>query len=292
MRDRIEAFLRGLEAREASPHTIGAYRNDLARFADFAAGRAGGGAAPPASSIDRGTIADYGAWLEERAYAPATIARKTAAVRSFCGFLLEGGDIAANPADGPSAPVPRADPEVLSEEDAEALLRQPLGSDSPGSVRDAAMLELLYAAGMRVSELVTLNVEDLRTRPRPASVRCFGKGSRERTLPVRDRAADAAERYLGEARPQLAGGRPPNDALFVNPRGQRLTRQGCWLILRKHARNAGIGESVSPHVLRHSFAVRMLRSGASARDVRKLLGYSGRSAAAMQPYVRLAAGGA
>ena len=288
MQDRIDAFLRYMSAERGSPrNTIDAYRNDLARFAKFVAGRANGaGPAPAASDIDGQVIADYVAWLGRRAYAPTTIARKVATVRSFCGFLFDSGDLSADPAAGVDAPhAARTVPQPLTTQDVDALLREPLASNHPGAIRDAAMLELLYATGMRVTEMVSLNLESLRLRPRPGSVRCLGTGDRERTIPVYDRAADAVERYLGEARPRLVRDRP-EDALFVNWRGVRLTRQGFWLILKKHARAAGIEARVTPHVLRHSFAAHMLRGGASVREVQALLGHA--NAATAQIYVQLA----
>ena len=163
----------------------------------------------------------------------------------------------ANPADDiPPTRASETAPDVLCAEDAAALLRQPLRSpDSPGpaALRDTAMLGLLCATGMRVSEMISLNLENLRLASRPPSVRCAGRGGRERTIPL-DGAADAAERYLDGARPRLTGN-VPQDALFVNRSGGRLTRQGFWAILKGHAERAGIGARVTPHVLRHTFAV-------------------------------------
>ena len=288
MQDRIEAFLHYMSAeRGSSRNTIDAYRNDLTRFAGFAAERANGAApAPPASVIDRQLIADYVAWLGDRDYAPTTVARKMAAVKSFCGFLLDSGDLAANPAAEVDTPrAPRAAPRPLTTRDVDALLRQPLGSNRPEAIRDSAMLELIYATGMRVTELVSLNLESLHLSPRPGSVRCLGKGDRERTIPVYDRAADAVERYLDESRSRLVKDRP-QDALFVNRRGGRLTRQGFWMILKKHARGAGIEARVTPHTLRHSFATHMLRGGASVRDVQELLGHA--NVSTTQVYTQLA----
>lgn len=288
LQDRIEAFLHYMSAeRGSSRNTIDAYRNDLTRFAVFAAERANGaGPAPAASDIDRQAIADYVAWLGERGYAPTTIARKVAAVKSFCGFLLDSGDLSANPAAEIDAPrAPRAAPRPLTTQDVDALLREPLSSNRPEAIRDSAMLELIYATGMRVTELVSLNLESLRLHPRPGSVRCLGKGDRERTIPVYDRAVDAVERYLDESRPRLVKDRP-EDALFVNRRGGRLTRQGFWMILKKHARAAGIEARVTPHTLRHSFATHMLRGGASVRDVQELLGHA--NVSTTQVYTQLA----
>ncbi len=147
------------------------------------------------------------------------------------------------------------------------------------------MLELMYATGMRVTELVSLNIESVHLVPRPAYVRCLGKGAKERTIPVYEQAISAVERYLDESRPQLLKDRP-QVALFVNRRGERLTRQGFWLILKGYARSAGIEGHVTPHTLRHSFATHMLRGGASVRDVQELLGHA--NVSTTQVYTQLA----
>ncbi len=287
MRDRIEAFLHYMSAeRGSSKNTIDAYRNDLTRFADFSMERANNGSAPPATSIDRPLITDYIVWLGERAYAPATVARKVAAVKSFCGFLLDHGDLSANPTasiDSPRAPKPV--PKPMTTQQVDTLLQQPLTHGTPEAIRDASMLELMYATGMRVTELVSLNIESLHLSPRPGHVRCVGKGEKERTIPVYDRALDAVERYLDDARPLLLKNRP-QVALFVNRRGERLTRQGFWLILKNYASEAGIDSRVTPHTLRHSFATHMLRGGASVRDVQELLGHA--NVSTTQVYTQLA----
>ena len=285
--DRIDAFLHYMSAeRGSSRNTIDAYRNDLTRFASFSAERAGNGEVPQASSIDRDLITGYVGWLGERGYAPATIARKVAAVKSFCGYLLDHGDLTENPTASIDSPrAPKATPKPLSTQEVDALLRQPLTSTTPEAIRDSSMLELMYATGMRVTELVSLNLDSLHLTPRPGSVRCIGKGDRERTIPVYDRAMDAVERYLDESRPRLLKGRP-QEALFVNRRGERLTRQGFWMILKNYARAAEIASRVTPHTLRHSFATHMLRGGASVRDVQELLGHA--NVSTTQIYTRLA----
>ena len=287
MEDRIDAFLHYMSAeRGSSRNTIDAYRNDLTRFASVAAERAGNGEIPKASSIDRDLITGYVGWLGERGYAPATIARKVAAVKSFCGYLLDRGDLTENPTASIDSPrAPKATPQALSTQEIDALLRQPLTSTTPEAIRDSSMLELMYATGMRVTELVSLNLDSLHLAPRPGSVRCIGKGDRERTIPVYDKAMDAVERYLDESRPRLLKGRP-QEALFVNRRGERLTRQGFWMILKNYARAAEIGARVTPHTLRHSFATHMLRGGASVRDVQELLGHA--NVSTTQIYTRLA----
>ena len=287
MQDRIDAFLHYMSAeRGSSRNTIDAYRNDLTRLASFASEHTGDGSTPPASAIDRELITSYIGWLGERGYAPATIARKVAAVKSFCGYLLDHGDLSENPTASIDSPrAPKATPKPMTTQQVDALLRQPLTSSTPEAIRDSAMLELTYATGMRVTELVSLNLDSLHLTPRPGSVRCIGKGDRERTIPVYDKAMNAVERYLDEARPKLLKGRP-QEALFVNRRGERLTRQGFWMILKNYARAANIDARVTPHTLRHSFATHMLRGGASVRDVQELLGHA--NVSTTQIYTRLA----
>ena len=308
MQERIASFLHYMAAeRGSSRNTIDAYRNDLSRFATFACERRHDNGAGPdpatseapaaveayaaaedpvASDIDRPMVIDYVGWLNGQGYAKATVARKVAAVKSFCAFLLDHGDLTANPTtaiDSPRAPKPV--PRPLSTEDVDTLLREPLKHDTPEAIRDAAMLELMYATGMRVTELVSLNLDSVRAGSGPAYVRCVGKGAKERTLPIYDQAMHVLERYLIESRPTLLKNRA-QAALFVNRRGERLTRQGFWLILKGYSRSAGIEGHVTPHTLRHSFATHMLRGGASVRAVQELLGHA--NVSTTQVYTQLA----
>jgi integrase/recombinase XerD len=288
---RIEAFLHYMSAeRGASKNTIDAYRNDLTRFAEFVSDHVpanSNGTGPEVTAITRELITQYILWLKNsNQYAPATVARKVAAVKSFCAFLLDHGDITSNPTasiDSPRAPKPV--PRPMTTSDVDALLREPLRHGTHEAIRDAAMLELMYATGMRVTELVSLNVESLHLLPRPAYVRCLGKGAKERSIPVYEQAVSAVERYLDDARGPLLKDRP-QAALFVNRRGERLTRQGFWLILKGYAKSAGIEAHVTPHTLRHSFATHMLRGGASVRDVQELLGHA--NVSTTQVYTQLA----
>jgi len=305
VRDRIEAFLQYLSAeRGASKNTIDAYRNDLTGFARFSTSGHSNGHEPEAAEIDRRLILEFIADLNQRRYAKATVARKVAAVKSFCAFLLDHGDLTSNPTaqiDSPRAPKPV--PKPMSIEEVDALLAEPkkraarrLAEHLTGArrvavppdaeaVRDASMLQLMYATGMRVTELVSLNLDSLHLAPQPAWVRCVGKGAKERTIPVHQEAVAALEHYLDEGRPTLLKNRTQS-ALFVNRRGERLTRQGFWLILRNYARSAGIDTHVTPHTLRHSFATHLLRGGASVRDVQELLGHA--NVSTTQVYTQLA----
>ena len=305
MLERVEDFLHYLSAeRGSTKNTVDAYRNDLTGFSRFtlerriAAGASSNGAPAgsaaltdgdiSAKSIDRQLIVDYLADLNRREYAKSTVARKVAAVKSFCSFLLDSGDLTSNPTASVNSPrAPKPVPQPLSTSEVDILLRTPLLHNSAESGRDAAMLELMYATGMRVTELVSLNMDSIHLTPRPGYVRCIGKGEKERTIPVYDKALVAAERYLEHARPLLLKDRP-RAALFVNRRGERLTRQGFWLILKGYAKKAGIATHVTPHTLRHSFATHMLRGGASVRDVQELLGHA--NVSTTQVYTQLADG--
>jgi integrase/recombinase XerD len=285
--ERVTAFLHYLSAeRGSSKNTIDAYRNDLSGFAAFAAAQGTNGATPDASAIDRDLINGYIAELNGRQYAKSTVARKVAAVKSFCAFLLDHGDLTTNPTaaiDSPRAPKPV--PKPMTTEEVDALLLAVRQADTPEAIRDTAMIELVYATGMRVTELVSLNLDSLHLSPRPAWVRCVGKGAKERTIPVHEQASLALERYLDQGRPALLKNRTQS-ALFVNRRGERLTRQGFWLILKGYVKTAGIETHVTPHTLRHSFATHLLRGGASVRDVQELLGHA--NVSTTQVYTQLA----
>jgi len=265
----IERFMSYMSVeRGVSPNTIAAYRNDLLQLAQFLTGPG-----PDAmwETVSPDTVAAYVLHLHERGYSDATRARKTASVRSFFAFLTEEEDIAEDPTRNLSSPkTGRALPDTLSVEEVEALLAAPDGP-TPDAARDRAMLELMYASGVRVTEMVSLDLGDV--VPDQGFVRCFGKGSKERLVPIHPRAADAIVKYLEHGRPELSS-KSSGRALFLNRRGARLTRQGFWLILQASASRAGIASRVSPHTLRHSFATHLLHGGAPLRHVQELLGHS------------------
>jgi len=162
-------------------------------------------------------------------------------------------------------------PKAISKEEVDQLLAAPAALDSSRGRRDRAILELLYATGMRVSEVVNLDVGDV--DPASGTVRCIGKGNKERVIPIYDRAIHAVEEYLERARVQLLK-KPEQKALFLNHRGNRLTRQGLWLIIRRYVEELGIKTPVTPHTLRHSFATHLLNGGADLRNVQELLGHA------------------
>ena len=308
MHDDIERFLRVLkEERGFSFNTIAAYRNDLSQFVEYLEARqAERGttveemALGTESAVERweeltdGHLTTYLLHLRGREYASSTVARKTAAIKSFCHFLSGEGRMQADPAAKMASPkVDKYVPRAITPHEVARLLEQPTkaahgangksGAERPEAQRDRAMLETLYATGMRVSELVALNVDDVALEE--GSVRCVGRTGRQRTVPLKESAVRALDRYLREGRPSLALG--DDQALFLNHRGSRLTRQGFWLILKSYAHQADIGD-ITPHTLRHTFATHALKRGADLRDVQQMLGHV--SISTTQVYWRLANG--
>jgi integrase/recombinase XerD len=289
MRDSIDQFLTVLEQdRGFAANTIAAYRNDLAQFVDYLN-------APPVEDrqsavarwpeLTEAHLSVYLLHLRGREYASSTVARKTAAIKSLCHYLHEAGVVRADPAANLASPrVDKYIPRAITPSEVTKLLEQPsltASSDKPEGLRDQAMLETLYSSGMRVSELVALDVEDIDLEG--TAIRCTGKGGRRRIVPLRASAVEALRAYLEEGRPGLALN--DNPALFLNHRGNRLTRQGFWLILKSYAEQAQI-EDITPHTLRHSFATHALKTGAELRDVQQLLGHV--SISTTQVYRRLA----
>ncbi len=274
-----EAFLTHvLVERGLARHTVDAYARDLADFLTFARRR---GATRP-SDIHRATITLHLLTLRRRGMADTSVARRLAAIRGWTGFLLREGLIGDDPAlDLTPARAPRRLPAVLTVEEVERLLAQPRGA-GPLALRDRAILELLYAAGLRVSEMVALDVGDVHLGTE--YVRCLGKGSKERIVPIGTPAVRAIQRYLSAGRPVLGRGRAPA-ALFLNRHGRRLSRQSVWMLLQACARAAGIRRSLGPHTLRHSFATHLLDGGADLRAVQEMLGHA--SIATTQRYTHL-----
>ena len=270
----VDTFLNYLAVeRGVSPNTLSAYRNDLYQLVEFLESTGPGFDDDGGwSRVNEGILSAYVLHLHEQGYADTTRARKVASARSLFGFLLEEGNIDADPTENLSPPrVGRSLPGTLSVEDVEGLLAEASGGDSPEATRDEAMLELMYAAGMRVSELVSLNMGDISLEG--GYVRCFGKGSKERMIPVHPQAVESLRVYLERGRTELAN-KKSGEAVFLNKRGQRLTRQGFWLLLKGHAERAGINGKITPHTLRHSFATHLLRGGAPLRHVQELLGHA------------------
>lgn len=287
MEEEIGHFLNFLSVEKgASSNTIAAYKNDLEQLRSYVLGLSLNGDSPFWSQIDRGALLDFILELRRKRYADATVARKVAAVKSFFSFLQAEGILRKNPAENLNSPrVGKSLPKALSVREIDELLEQPARRSTPEARRDRAMLETLYATGMRVTELVSLDMRDLHLSPKGAHVRCTGKGSKERTLPIQEQPLRALETYLEDGRPHLVRDRRIT-ALFVNRRGDRLTRQGFWLILKGYAKQAGIATPVTPHTLRHSFATHMLTGGAPLRNVQELLGHANMSTT--QVYTKIA----
>ncbi len=269
MRTAIESFLNYLSVeRGVSQHTLAAYSNDLFQLADFMASRR----VSDWPHVSPEHVALFMDDLNDRSYAGSTKARKVAAMRSLFRFLKEERMVADNPTDGLRSPrIGRPLPKALTTEEVDRLLASAAADSTPDGLRDYAMLELMYACGLRVSELVGLDLGHVDSVA--GTVRCFGKGAKERVVPLHDTAVSALERYLAHGRPAIATGRG-GDAIFLNRKGQRLTRQGFWLRLRRGAIAAGVTAKITPHMLRHSFATHLLHGGASLRHVQELLGHA------------------
>lgn len=273
MDEHVSQFLNFLQVeKNASGNTIAAYRNDLAQFEKFIA--SAGGSSLTWKAMPGETIVRFVADLRERGYKDATVARKIAAVKSFFGFLLGEGEVESDPTEQLKSPqVGKTLPRALTAQEVDELLEQPSRRNTPEARRDKAMLELLYATGLRVTELVSLDLVDVALESDPVTVRCVGKGDRERVLPLHQRPTDELRHYIFHIRPRLVRNRR-EVALFVNRRGERLTRQGFWLILKNYAREANLDAAITPHTLRHTYATHMLSGGMPLRNVQDALGHA------------------
>lgn len=257
---------RGLAA-----HSVAAYTRDLDVYGTYLAVQ--GIDDPVQATAD--DLAGFVAWLREQTtgagkpYAASTVARTLVSVRGFHRFFVREGMSTADPSTEVTGPRPkRTLPKALGLDQVERLLASPIG-ETEVALRDRAMLELLYAAGLRITELVDLDVDDVDVDAR--TVRCMGKGRKERIVPIGRIAAAAVSAWLVRGRPAM---QPDGAMLFCNQRGGRLTRQGGWKIVKRHAEDAGLGEHVSPHTLRHSFATHLIDGGADVRVVQELLGHA------------------
>ena len=275
----IQAFLDQLWLEHGlSPHTLAAYGNDLRQLATHLAAR--GAALDAASEADLYDFMAAGAALGAR-----TRARGLSSLRRYYRYLVREGRINEDPSARVSAPrLGRALPKALSEADVEALLEAPRVGTELG-LRDRAMLEVLYATGLRVSELVGLELAQV--NPRQGVVRILGKGRKERLVPLGEEALAWLQRYLREARPLLCAGRDTR-AMFPTRRGDAMTRQAFWYLIKRYALRAGIGATLSPHTLRHAFATHLLNHGADLRVVQMLLGHSSVSTTQIYPHVATA----
>ena len=268
MQQQLEHFLDYLTVeRGLSPNTTAAYRTDLDQFIQFMAERN----LTAWSAVSRDDLVSFLIFLKEKRYANSTVARRTAAIKSLFEYLMAENIVLSNPTEHLDSPkVDRFLPKAISVMQVDELLELPLTTGGPEGLRDKAMIELLYATGVRVSELVALNVHDVDLVAQ--HIRCIGKGNKERMLPMVGTATTAIEEYLDMGRGQI-GRSAEEKALFLNHRGKRLTRQGFWLILKGYAERLGLHD-LTPHTLRHSFATHMLNNGADLRAVQELLGHA------------------
>ncbi|MSQ23468.1 MAG: tyrosine recombinase XerD [Chloroflexi bacterium] len=260
---------------QSAPNTVAAYQNDLSQFLRFIEGQVGSGepngADAPSNPVGPETVSAFVFGLRDRGYAQATIARRIAAVKSFFAFAQSVGHLTVNPAAALNSPrVSRSAPKAVSPEEIRVLLEVGCSGHAPDDLRNRAMFTLLYETGLRVSEVVSLDVGDV--DPENATIHAQGRTGRTRlvTLPVSASAALAG--YLGEGRPSLHRGNDER-ALFLNGRGGRLTRQGFWLVITTQAKRSGVQSSVSPHSLRNSFARERLEKGTALTDLKELMGH-------------------
>lgn len=267
MNDLMEEFLNYITVeRGLSRNTVQAYERDLLQFASYLKEVN----IDCLDQVQAKTLVDYLINLQQNHLRATSVSRKLAAIRSFCQYAVRERHIKKDPsATIDSLKIPQRLPKVLSEKEISLLLEQP-GASTPAHLRDKAMLELMYATGVRVSELVSLKVGDINMEM--GYIRCFGKGSKERIVPLGGAARNALLDYLERGRPKILK-RVVEDTLFLNQRGRRMTRQGFWLIVQDAVHRAGIKARVTPHMLRHSFATHLLDHGADLRSVQEMLGH-------------------
>ncbi len=254
------------DVKKSTDNTLQAYKRDLDKFIIYASEKG----INDFSGIDSDTIADFKLYLSAKGLSSSTVSRTLSSMRGLYQYLIYAGVCDNNPAkEIHNDKAEKRELMVLSSKEVETLLSQPDQSDIKG-MRDKAMLEILYATGIKVSELISLQLEDFNLQL--SFIRC-GKGERERFIPIYPIAAKAVSTYLEKAR-KLFVANSNEKALFVNVTGEKMTRQGFWKILKAYAVNAGIKKTITPHTLRHSFAAHLLENGADIRDIQLILGHS------------------
>lgn len=279
MDEQIQRFLDYmLVERGLSSNTISSYGRDVAQFAAYAEELGIEGV----EGVTEDNLTQFLARLRKEEYASTSVARKLAAIRSFLRFMQREGDVKRNLAESVDNPKPgKPLPKTLTEDEVIRLLRQP-DVREPNGLRDRAMIETLYATGLRVSELVNLRMDEVNLGV--GFVRCIGKGSKERVVPIGEVAIEMIKFYLAHCRARfLKGGR--SEYLFLTNRGEPMSRVGFWKVIKKHATAAGITKHITPHVLRHSFATHLLEHGADIRSIQEMLGHS--SVATTQVYTHV-----
>ena len=254
------------EEKHASDNTLSSYLRDINQFKTWLLGAG----SPDLRRVKKDTINEYMRYLSGAGKSPATITRCTASLKSFYAYMLGRGAVKTNPAKNIAAlKVERKCPEILTSKEVELFLEQPKCVDEKG-YRDHAMLELLYATGIRVSELIGLDVGDVNLAG--GFIRCRSK-TRERIIPLYRTAIKALRDYITDIRPRIISG-PDEQALFVNMNGGRMSRQGFWKIIKYYQEKAEISKDITPHTLRHSFAVHLLENGADLRSIQEMLGHA------------------
>ena len=268
MEEQLQRYVTHLTVeKDASPYTVRNYLQEITQFLDFLKDEG----VDSWDGVDRQMLRRYLLWLRKEGYVEASMARKLSEVRSFCRYLVQEGDLESNPLEVVSSPkVPKRLPRYLKADEIEALLNAP-DISTPQGQRDKAILEILYAAGVRLSELVALNLSDLDFSKGQMLV--WGKGGKERIVLLGDPAVRALRMYMNDGRRELLRKRTEK-ALFLNRFGGRLSRRSIGLILDKYSKLAGLWKKVTPHLLRHTFATHMLEGGADLRAVQELLGHA------------------
>lgn len=267
MEERIQAFAVYLHnVKETSHNTELSYQRDLYKMADFLRGQG----ITKAEDITAVSLYAYVGFLEQENFKAATISRNIASVKAFCHYLLREGIIRADVSENLKAPrVEKKAPGILNMEEVEKLLEQP-GHENPKEIRDRAMLELLYATGIRVSELIGLQLTDVNMQM--GFIICHDR-NKERAVPFGSKAREALTEYFFKARSRMIH-EPEEQNLFVNCSGNPMSRQGFWKLIKNYAQKAGIAEEITPHTLRHSFAAHLVANGADLRSVQEMLGHS------------------
>ena len=251
--------------KKAANNTLSSYLRDVRQFSTWLEGE--GIALPQAAQPD---IKRYVSYLGKKGKSNSTIVRSVASLKSFYNYMLVTRSVSVNPAKGfTPTRIERKLPAILSSEEVDLFLDQPDATDSKGC-RDKAMLEALYATGIRVSELISLNIQDVNLSV--GFIRCVGK-QKERIVPLYRAAIKALSTYINEVRPQLLEN-PQETALFVNMSGERMSRQGFWKIVKYYQEKAGIKKEITPHTLRHSFAAHLLENGADLKSIQEMLGHA------------------
>ncbi|MBE6908382.1 MAG: site-specific tyrosine recombinase XerD [Ruminococcaceae bacterium] len=252
--------------KQASQNTLSSYMRDLRQFATWLEDHE----QADLRKVRQETVTEYVSWMNSKGKSAATVTRSIASIKSFYMYLQSKGEVKTNPAKGVvTAKVERKFPEILTSREVELFLEQPQCVDTKG-YRDHAMLELLYATGIRVSELISLDEKDVSLSA--GFIRCESKG-KERIIPLYPAAVKAMSDYMKDIRPQLIAD-PEETALFVNMNGERMSRQGFWKIVKHYQEMAQINKEITPHTLRHSFAVHLLENGADLHSIQEMLGHA------------------